>query len=200
MFVDMVSSSNYRVLRGAKEGYVRGELFFSLVGKAIAPNIHVHIVKEMGDAVFATAGSLRPLLETALVIDLAAHQISTLDPPGEIPFAVRTGISFGSSKRLKRDHDDYLGTPIDELARIMAVGAPSSNLLLQEQAYQAGDDIMQEYSGVLSVGQSMLVPKEVSKGALRSIYYRAVAVDRPALQRYEDHFDPWRRSPLTTQS
>src|ERR1043165_3459691 len=58
-FVDLKASSNYRIARGPKKGYVRGETFFSIVRAVIAPAEDVRLIKELGDAAAMSSRCLR---------------------------------------------------------------------------------------------------------------------------------------------
>ena len=192
-FVDLVNSSNYRIALGPKDGYVRGETFFSLVNGVIAPCSDVRVIKEIGDSVFLAAATIRPLFECMILIDQTAHQLADVAGSLQFPFAVRAAIGFGAAKRLMRRHEDFLGTPIDQLARVMAVRSEVSNLLLQEEAYQPSQDILREYAPFLQVADPKMVSGEASKHQLRPIYYRELIVNRSALVEIRDHFAHWRQ-------
>lgn len=101
-------------------------------------------------------------------------------------------IGFGTIKRMVREHDDFLGKPIDQLARVMSVRSGKSNLLLHEDAYRNSKDILGEYSDFLSVSESMSIPQDKLKGMVEHVYYRELLVDRKKLISFREHFVSWR--------
>jgi hypothetical protein len=193
-FIDLVHSSNFRIVKGPKDGYVRGETFLTLVAAVIAPCTDVAVVKEVGDAVFLSSPTFRPLFESVLLLDQTAHQLAAIAGSPNFPFAVRAAIGFGVAKRLTRPHEDFLGTPIDRLSRIMAVRSATSNLLLEEEAYQPSAPILKEYARFLTVSDPRILHSSQSKALLQNIYYRELLVDRQGLAPFRDHFVPWRLS------
>jgi class 3 adenylate cyclase len=192
--IDLVGSSNYRLLKGPAKGYLRGETFFSLANEVITPYVEIELIKEIGDAVLLAADSLRPLLESLVLADQAAFEMRLLAGEEKFPFAIRAGISYGPAKRLNRPHkpQDYLGTPLDQLARIMGVRSSESNLLLHEAAYRSQEAIIKEYGEVISISESKALSGSESKGMLENVYYRELKVDRPALREFDKYFFPWR--------
>ncbi len=192
-FVDLVDSSNYRIAHGPKEGYVRGEAFFTLVRTVIAPCTDVRLIKEIGDEVFLSAPSFRPLFESLVLMDQTAQSLALVVGTENYPFAVRGGIGFGPGKRLIRPHEDFLGTPIDQLARIMSVRSERGNLLLHDAAHRPSEEILKEYSGFLQVGEQRMVPAELSKGMRKPVYYRELVIDGAGLRKFRDHFHPWKQ-------
>jgi len=199
-FVDLVESSNFRIVHGPKEGYVRGETFFSLVNAVIAPCPDIRVVKEIGDATFLAAPSFRPLLESVVLIDQAARQLAAVAATTEFPFDIRAAIGFGPAKRLTRPHEDFLGTPIDQLARIMTVRSETAKLFLHEHAYAPSVEILREYQTFLQVGEPDMVTAASSKHMLRPVFYRELKVNREALVEFRDHFVPWRAPKGSTTS
>ena len=192
-FVDLVDSSNYRIAHGPKDGYVRGEAFFTLIRTVIEPCTEVRLIKEIGDEVFLSAPSFRPLFESLVLIDKTARNLALVVGTEKYPFAVRGRIGFGPGKRLIRPYEDFLGTPIDQLARLMSVRSEDCNFLLHDAAYAPSEDILNEYSDFLRVGNQKMVPEELSKGMQKPVYYRELAIDGTRLQEFRDHFLPWKQ-------
>lgn len=192
--IDLVGSSNYRLLKGPGKGYVRGETFFSLVGEVITPYSEIELLKEIGDASLLSADSLRPLLESLVLADQVALQMRLLAGDEQFPFAIRAGISYGPVKKLTRTGkpQDYLGSPLDQLARILGIRSSDTNLFLHEAAYQAQEAIVAEYSEFLSVSGAKTLSAQESKGMLQPVYYRELRVDRTELREFRKHFSPWR--------
>jgi hypothetical protein len=192
--VDLVDSSNYRLLNGPRKGYVRGETFFSLVNEAITPYAEIELIKEIGDASLLCAGSLRPLLESLILVDQTAFQLRAIAGDEQFPFAIRAGISYGPAKRLNRPQgpQDYLASSLDQLARIMGIRSSDTNLFLHQAAYQNQEPIVEEYSAFLQISGPKVLSGTESKSMLQPIYYRELRIDRPALLAFESHFHPWR--------
>lgn len=189
--IDLVSSSNYRIVYGPQKGYIRGETFFSLIRNVINPNINIRLLKEMGDAVLLSSSSLRPLLECLVLINQISDQISDLYKEDIYPFQVRAGISFGNAKRILRSFEDYLGSCIDQLARIMSVKSDVSNLLIHEDAYNPNKEIIDEYASFLSISEPKKISKGVTKNMKTEIYYREIYIDRKAFLEFRKHFYEW---------
>lgn len=190
--VDLVQSSNFRLARGPKEGYVRGETFFVLVRNVIASCSDVRLVKEMGDAVFLATSELRPALESVVLIDQVAHQMAAIAGTADFPFSVRSAIGFGTAKRLVRQHDDFLGHPIDRLSRIMGVRSSNASIFLDDEAFRASGEILAEYAPAITISGSIQVPQEITKGMGKNVYYRELLLDRKELVAFEEHFVSWK--------
>jgi class 3 adenylate cyclase len=183
-------------LNGPGKGYVRGETFFSLVNEVITPYSEIELLKEIGDASLLAADSLRPLLESLVLADQVALQMRLLAGDEQFPFSIRAGISYGPAKKLNRPHkpQDYLGSPLDQLARILGIRSSDANLFLHEAAYQSQEAIVQEYSAFLSVSGAKTLSGAESKGMLQPVYYRELKIDRAALREFRNHFSPWREA------
>src|ERR1043165_565272 len=193
-FVDLKASRNYRIARGPKKGYVRGETFFSIVRAVIAPAEDVRLIKELGDAVLLSCRDFTPLFESLLLIDHVAFQMAAVTDDAEFPFGVRAGMSSGPAKKLLRDSEDFLGRPIDELARVMTIRSPNTTLLLHDNVYGVAKDLFGEYSEFLSLSEPIMIPAAMTKGALEPIYYREALLNRPALGSFTKSFAYWRKS------
>lgn len=194
--IDLVGSSNYRILKGPGKGYVRGETFFSLVNEVITPYPEIELLKEIGDASLLSADSLRPLLESLVLADQVALQMRLLAGDEQFPFAIRAGISYGPVKKLNRPHKptDYLGSPLDQLARILGIRSSDANLFIHEAACQAQESILAEYSEFLSISGTKSLSGQESKGMLQPVYYRELKVERGELREFRKHFVPWREA------
>jgi hypothetical protein len=191
--IDLVNSSNYRLLKGPKLGYVRGATFFSLVQHVISFNSKVRLIKEMGDAVLLTSDSLRPLLESVILINQIAYNLKVTQQQELYPFDVRCGFSFGTVKRLFRANEDFLGSSIDELARIMSIRSSSSNIYIQEEAYRSSDKIVEEYNSFLSISDPIKFPPKDAKNMIKDIIYREVNIDLENFLKYSNDFVDWRK-------
>lgn len=191
--IDLVNSSNYRLLKGPMLGYVRGETFFSLIKNVISYNKQVRLIKEIGDAVLLSSDSLRPLLESVVLINQIARNLKATQPEEIYPFEIRSGFSFGIAKKMIRQNEDFLGSSIDQLARIMSIRSSTSNILIQEEAYAHNEGILKEYNSFLSVsGPNKLLPKD-AKNMIKDITYREIRIDLEGLLRFDDYFVDWRK-------
>jgi len=191
--IDLANSSNYRLLKGPLAGYVRGETFFSLIKNVIANNNKIRLIKEMGDAVLLSAESLRPLLEGVILINQIAYNLKATQPQEIYPFEIRSGFSFGIAKKLIRSNEDFLGSSIDQLARIMSIRSQSSNIYIQEEAFVHNHEIIDEYKHFLSVSSpKKLLPKD-TKNMIQDITYREMGIDLQGLLQFEEHFFDWRK-------
>lgn len=192
-FVDLVSSSNYRLTHGAKEGYVRGESFFTLVGEAVSPPDAIHRVKELGDGVLLASREFRPLFEACVLIGQVSHQLAQVAGDQRYPFAVRTAIGYGPAKRLpSRPMDDYLGSPIDTLARLSTIATPN-DLVVTRTSLDPNRQLLDEYRDFASLSGPHQLSETQSKGMVEPIYYYRVAINRELAGGFESGFSDWRR-------
>ena len=190
--VDLVNSSNYRLLKGAGLGYIRGETFFNIVKRVIYKCNQIRLIKEMGDAVLLTSDSIRPLLESCVLMNKLALDIKNTQPEELFPLDIRIGISFGTAKKLIRKHEDFLGSSIDELARIMNVRSEMSNMFVQEQAYSNNIEVFEEYSSFLRVSHSLQLLSKDSKNMIENVFYRELIIDWEKFLEFNDCFTNWK--------
>ncbi len=191
--IDLVNSSNYRLLKGPLLGYVRGETFFSLIRKVISHNNQVRLIKEIGDAVLLASDGLRPLLESVILINRISYNLKATQPEEIYPFEIRSGFSFGIAKKLIRPSEDFLGSSIDQLARIMSVRSPTSNTYIQGEAFNHNQKILDEYSSFLKISDpKRLLPKD-TKNMIQDITYHEIIIDWENLLKFNDFFVDWRK-------
>ena len=85
-------------------------------------------------------------------------------------------------KKLWRDSEDYVGTPIDRLARIMGVKSDDCNLRVDGKILDNGVlSILSEYAPAVSVGEKMFMPATATKGMLEDVAYAEVRFHRSKL-------------------
>ncbi|MFQ5585659.1 MAG: hypothetical protein ACE5GF_02375 [Thermodesulfobacteriota bacterium] len=190
--IDLAGSTNFRILYGPREGYVRGETFFALIHSIITPCAEVRLLKEIGDAVFLAAPSFRPLFECFILIDQVTSQMASVAGTEKYPFSIRGGISYGAAKRMRRTRTDFLGSAIDILSRIMTIRSERTNLILHEDAYSSSTDIIKEYSDFLTLSESKNLSSTISKTMVHSVPYREICINRAALMEFAGCFAPWR--------
>ncbi|WP_299229749.1 hypothetical protein [uncultured Psychroserpens sp.] len=192
--IDLVGSSNYRLLNGPKLGYVRGETFFSLIKNVIKSDTEVRLIKEIGDAVLLASNGIRPILESLILINQIALNLEKTKPKEYYPFQIKSGISFGVSKRLIRQNEDFLGSSIDMLARIMNVKSSNSRFFIQEEAYSHFKNVIKEYDTFLKISEVKKMSQDQTKDMLKSVLYREVNIDLEELLKFNDHFVKWKKN------
>jgi len=197
--IDLVDSTKYRIANGPREGYVRGELFYSTVRTVLEPVETVSLVKELGDAVLLCCPHFSTLFESLLLVHSVAAMFASADPDDPIPLVVRSGVNHGAANTIGRgnakhlpESPDYLGRPIDELSRVMAVRSPNTSMLMHEDAYSAAKEALKEYTSFTKVQGPHTIPSAIAKGSVTPIYYYEVLLDRVALGRTHDGFEEWR--------
>ena len=190
--IDLVDSSNFRLVYGPKEGYVRAETFFSLIRAVINPSSEIRLLKEIGDAVLLAAPTFRPLFESVVLIDKVAKQLDFIANTEYYPFAVRCGIAFGPSKRLMGRNEDFVSSSLDQLARIMGIRSSKSNFFVHEDAFKQFEPMAREYGAFLRFSGPSMLPVEKARNMLKEIYYREMDIDQKALGAFKECFVPWR--------
>lgn len=191
--IDLVGSGLYRSTYGHEEGYMQGETFLHLARLATTPYKRVEVLKELGDAVLLRATDFRDMLEPMLLVDLVAGSISHRSDDPRHAFAVRSGITFGHAKLLKRHGvEDYLGEPIDRLARLMAHRDSGASFIIDAAtAEQEGVMTLTDYPGV-EVGSRIVIPAAEAK-SLSPVHCFPVLVQKELLADYRDFFSVWKR-------
>jgi len=154
----------------------------------------VQLIKEIGDEVFLVCPHLRPLFESMILIYQTARQLSAVAGDSDFPFTVRMAIGQGTVKRLNRTSPDFLGTPIDQLSRLMSLRSDRTRFMIHEDAFRNAGDVLREYSEFLSVGDPTPLSKGESKSMISHVFYRELYVDHAKLLGFGKHFVPWASS------
>jgi class 3 adenylate cyclase len=191
--VDLAQSSNYRLFLGPEKGYIRGESFFTLIGAATRPYRDIRLIKEIGDAVLLCSDHFRPIFEACLLMLQAAKQLAYVAGDRNYPFSIRAGIDFGIAKRLSRRHEDYLGEPIDRLARIMTVRSATSSFLLSENAYAIGKNTLAEYKSICTASLPLQLKLPGAKQLTEQVIYRELLLAANGISDFTDYFGEWRK-------
>ena len=190
-FIDLKNSSNYRIIHGPQAGYVRSESFFSLISEVVAPCSDVRKIKEIGDEVFLCSQNFRSIFECILMVWFIAKKLSSSLGSNRYPFAVRAAIGSGPAKRLDRGSDDYIGSPIDQLARIMSIRPDNVDIRLYNNIYKDCSDIIDEYSDFISTSDPELLAPDKAKEIALNIYYRDISISIDKFESFNKHFAPW---------
>lgn len=190
-FIDLVKSSRFRVERGAREGYIRSEHFFSIVRSVVRVCSDLFLIKEIGDEVMLASRYPRFLMEGIILIDLLIERTALNIHDVTFPFTVRSCIGAGIVKRIKRDRIDYIGTPIDRLARLMSVRDAGSSVLVGAEFVENVSSILPEYKDIIRLGPERILTLDESKNSREPILYRPLLVDRKPLLNADKNFIPW---------
>lgn len=192
--IDLSDSSNYRLSKGPRKGYIRSETFFAAIKSVVGQDANIHVLKELGDASLLLASSIRPLFESLILITSLAERIRSVANDDLYPFSVRCGITYGILKKLGgREREDFLGESLDRLSRLMSVKRSDSNILIEQSAFLHSQTIFEEYKSFSKIGDVQGIPLETSKNMITPIFYRPVIVDRDKLLEFKDHFIPWNK-------
>ena len=154
----------------------------------------MQLVKEIGDEVFLVCPYLRPLFESVVLVDQTARQLDAVAGESNFPFAVRAAIGHGPVKRLNRALPDFLGSPIDQVARLMSVRPEKTNLLIHEDAYRNAGDVLEEYSDFSSFSDPTPLKADKSKDMIKHVLYREVYIDHSSILAFRKHFVQWASS------
>ncbi|MEM1177402.1 MAG: hypothetical protein AAGM22_03590 [Acidobacteriota bacterium] len=193
----LTNAPEYRIAHGPKQGYVRTEMFFSLVRAAIAPCEEVRLLQELVDGVIFTATDVRPLFECTVLMGQVAHQMNQVAGTPHFPFALKLGLGFGVGKRVLRSTETFAGAGLDRLSRIMLAPSEAGVILADDEAYRVGHGTFEEYADIVAVSPSKELNGhrgDVPDGA-PSVFYRELRVDRQALLETRDRFGHWIRQP-----
>lgn len=191
--VDLAQSSNYRLHFGPEKGYIRGESFFSLVNASIRPYAELRVIKEIGDAVLICSRGFRPLLESGILMLQAAKQLAYVAGDSTYPFAIRVGVDFGVAKKLTRRHEDYLGEPIDRLARIMTVRSSTSNFLISENSFDQNKKWIDEYKSICKASIPLQLKLAGGKQFMEQVIYRELLLNAETVSSFSDYFTEWKK-------
>jgi len=192
--VDLVQSSNYRLVEGPERGYLRGESFFTLVRSATRPYVDLRAFKEIGDAVLLCSDGFRPMFEACVLMAVAARHLAHVAASPVYPFAIRLGIDFGLGKKLDRPQEDYLGESIDRLARLMSVRSATSNFLIGEPAYTTNRRILMEYESFCEFSKPLRLDLPAGKQLSELVVYREVRIRHEDATEFADFFTEWRKA------
>lgn len=195
--VDLAQSSNYRLSHGPELGYIRGESFFALIKASTRPYAEIRVIKEIGDAVLMCSIGFRPLLEAGILLLQATKQLAFVAGDQTYPFAIRLGVDFGVAKQLSRRHEDYLGEPIDRLARIMTVRSQTSSFLIGENAYAQNRKIVEEYRAICQVSGPLQLQLPGGKQLNEEVIYRELLSTSSELSNFTDYFTEWRKGTIS---
>lgn len=150
ILLDLVASTNHRFFRGPKEAFERATVFYQLCHGIFDHSRTIQIAKKMGDGILAFGTDITEVIEGCLLIMRAERLVRNEFADELFPFQVRIGISQGSLKRISSDGEDYLGSAIDELSKIMGVikPLPDNSILISRSFLKHHTQTLQGYKCV----------------------------------------------------
>lgn len=192
---DLRGSAAYRRLAGDQEAFVRAEVFVTTVRRFFRFYSGVEILREMGDAVLVKSEGLRPILEVTCLYDSVARLWhGQRSEAVDISLAAKAAVVFGRAVRLDRSSTpDYVGGPLDRLARLATENQPPDVLLMMEdEARKAGEELLsREYVYLRAHGPKVLSGTLVKAGETPLRFWE-VSVDRQRLLTSTTNFLPFR--------
>jgi hypothetical protein len=203
LMIDLRSSASFRILAGDERAYVRTEVFNHLVQMLAEAYPDLEPLKEMGDAVLLRAVSPRTVVEVLSMVD-AVSRMWLVDEGDTFPsLDVRSAVTFGLAAQLAREEfSDYLGRPLDLLARISGVD-PSSDDQIAVLDERSATELMGTIAAIypfLSVSPSAPLPQELLKLGEPAQRVAHLTIDRAMFRDFRDYYAPlrtWMGYPLS---
>lgn len=186
--VGLADSQSFRLARGPREGFIRDETFLSLLRHVINPCTDVRWIRRVGEAILLVSSELRPILECLLLADQVVTRMAVLASDENFPFAMRGAIHAGPLRRLGRPPEDYVGGPINTLAKVFSIQT-SAGLFLRTEDAESAATALADYQDFLACSPAAL---ELNEDFLR------LDPDRKKFLAFDRHFAYWRlpaRSP-----
>ncbi|MDN5767748.1 MAG: hypothetical protein L0H96_11255, partial [Humibacillus sp.] len=190
--VDLRASATYREIAGSELAYCRAEVFSGL-SKLLAGsyrNGSLTVFKELGDGVLMRSKNARDLIEMVCVLDAVRRSWPGSDARRDSPnFNFSAALNSGECVSLGRNAPgaqeaslaDYLGRPIDLVARLSSFKDPSDERLLMvieaETAARVQADLVRDYE-FLEVCTPELLPPKLQKSGEGTARFCRVRIDR----------------------
>lgn len=182
MMIDLRSSASYREVAGSERAYCRAEVFAGTVGELTERYSSIEVFKELGDGLLLKGSSLRDMVEVVCILDAIRRSWGSGDARKNAPdFNFSCAITHGECMALVRDGvTDYLGSPIDQVARISGFKPQVEDLLLILEATTAdisGRDLITELD-FLQLDSAESLPSALQKENERPIRVRRLRINR----------------------
>jgi hypothetical protein len=187
--LDLRASASYRKRYGAESAFKRSVTFTSLVRRiASSSKGRLVVFKEMGDGMLLFSGDFRPIIELILLMD-AVSRYWQVDVVGDASYAsleLRAAVTYGEAEVLG---DDFLGEPIDMVARLSSYSAVADDVVgvvsaqvrgIKERQYEVEYPFLR--FGENRDASSLL---KVNEGEL---WLSELVVDRAVLREFDDYF------------
>lgn len=126
--VDLRASASYRIAAGDRKSFARARVFSQLLGELVSGYPGAEVFKELGDGVLLLATDWRAVIELSAIFDaLNRHWRVDVDVDPNYP-SLEARVSFTQGECV-RVGTDYLGGPIDLVARINAFNPEEPNAI-----------------------------------------------------------------------
>lgn len=192
MMVDLRSSTAYRQFAGSKNAFVRGEVFVEMVRELCGLYSRTQVMKELGDGLLVKATSLRELLEIACLLHAIKRGWPSFDSRGDAPsLDYGAYMTYGDCVQLNRnDAIDYVGTPLDELARVSSYKNSDPSIVLTGSfgAFQAFGEVFDELP-FLSMGPPELLEASLQKAGEKRIRIVRITIDTERFDGFDRYFN-----------
>jgi hypothetical protein len=188
MMCDLKSSASFRLAAGEKAAFMRALGFVQLCRSLAGRHANIQVFKELGDAVLVRATDPRELLEFLVLMDLvgAYARVDEARDAAWPSLEIRSAITFGRAFNIG---GDYLGQPLDRLARISGFKDASDNCIavLDAAARREFDELLLEYPFV-TLGPSFLVAQKLLKEGEPTFRLSEMRVDRAEAAKSTHYF------------
>lgn len=195
--MDLRRSASYREFFGDRAAYERAESFMGLLTYIASAYAGVGLVKELGDGVLFRAEGLRGLVEVISTMDGVARAWRVEGAaPSSPTLKFSCAVDFGECSEVRRgERSDYLGRPLDRVARLAAFRDDSDSSLLAVLGPSVDDhevEVLTSDLPFLSCSGARLLPHELQKGGEAPVRYRRLRIDRPRFDAFVGYFHPVR--------
>lgn len=193
---DLRRSAYYRELAGSASAFCRGETFTSILQTLLGAYDGVEIFKELGDGILVRSGNLRTIIEVTCVLDAVRRSWPGSDMRRHAPsFDFTCAVTQGEATQINRmGIPDYLGAPIDRVARLSGFRSADERqlvLLEGEVARESAAKLVQEYP-FLAVLPAELLEPALQKAGEAPMRFNQVSIDRAGFDGFRRFFQPLR--------
>jgi hypothetical protein len=199
MMIDLRRSAYYRELAGSEFAYCRAETFSAVFANLVSYYESVDIVKELGDGLLIRSVGWKPLIELVSLADAVRRSWPAGDQRKSAPnFDFSCALTAGECVRLPRQAVlDYLGSPIDRVARISGFRDPlTPNLLAVIESSVATEiklEVQRDYP-FLQIDTPRLLPDDLQKAGEDPLRISRMLIDRSGFDGFRRFFSKIRNS------
>lgn len=192
--VDLRRSASYREVAGSQYAYCRARTFFGLVREICSKYDGVQVFKELGDGMLLLSPGLRPMIELACILDgvrraWPASDQRTNAADFDFSFACTHGECMAVNMGEGSD-TDFLGSPLDRVARMSALKHPESPVVMILETSAASifrNRLSREYD-FLQIGNARLLPAQFQKPGEAPIHICEMLIDRSRFDDFRSMF------------
>lgn len=198
--IDLKSSAAFRQSSGNARAYVRAELFVAAIIDLCAAYGDERrgpvVFKTLGDATLLRCNDIRPIIEIAVVLYKLQKQwdISMPSDSGS-PFDYRFAVTDGSCAEVHTPHGvDYLGSPLDLLARISSYRSRHENsiMIVENSVRKLNENELETSFPFVKFSNDARLSQEYVKSGERALWVSDVQIDAALASRYYDYFSELR--------